>query len=214
MTSVPSRTLIVWISFVVAMTVVGGGLIITDPSPAPRIENGRRLAQPALELSSSGSTHLETREPIAPERWLEIVIHDSGSPFGSVETTARQHQLQGLQGLGYHFLIGNGNGMGDGELHVGYRWNRQLAGAHVIGSSDKARAHNEQGIGICLIGDGETGEFSPAQMDRLVRLVASLQSQLGIPATHVRLHRDIADTRSPGTNFPTVWFREQLSPAG
>ena len=39
-------------------------------------------------------------------------------------------------GLAYHFVIGNGNGMGDGEIGVGQRWIEDL------NSSDPARAHH------------------------------------------------------------------------
>ena len=87
-------------------------------------------------------------------RWTGIVIHHLGQPFGTAESVHRMHLGWGYQGLGYHFLIGNGNGLADGEVHVGYRWNQQLPGAHVVGPD--ATKLNEHTIGICLVGNGHS----------------------------------------------------------
>jgi hypothetical protein len=204
------RSALVWVAFVVTMTVVGGVLLLSDPTPAPRLGFA-----PALDLSISSrasGTIFDTSVPVADGRWLQIVIHDSGSQHGTVESESRAAQAQGLKGLGYHFLIGNGNGMGDGELHVGYRWIDQLAGAHVAGSD--AAWHNTHSVGICLIGNGESRAFTPRQMERLVALVVGLQERLEIPIDRVLLHSNLAATPSPGRHFPVEQFREQLRLAG
>ena len=205
------RAALVWGAFVLTMTAMGGALLLTDPSPAPKLAMGR----PALDLNvaarQAGSV-IDTRVKVEEGRWLEIVIHDSGSQHGSIESLSRQAQERGLQGLGYHFLIGNGNGMGDGELHVGYRWNEQLAGAHVAG--DNAAWHNTHAVGVCLIGNGENRPFTDRQIQRLVALVTGLQEALDIPADRVLLDSDLSGTQSPGKRFPLEKFREQLRLAG
>ena len=48
-------------------------------------------------------------------------------------------------GLAYHFVIGNGDGMPDGEIEPTFRWREQIQGAHA-----GAGEYNEQGIGIAL----------------------------------------------------------------
>ncbi|MBL1219164.1 MAG: N-acetylmuramoyl-L-alanine amidase [Planctomycetes bacterium] len=194
--------MVVWVSFAITMTIVGGFLVITDPAPAPPLSSFA-----AMDVSqASPRTVFDTAVDVQREdRWLDIVIHDSGLAHGSVEAMAREHQARGLHGLGYHFLIGNGNGMGDGELHVGYRWNEQLAGAHALGP--QANQLNQHAIGICLIGNGNRRPFTQAQIDRLLRLVVGLQKELGIPLDHVRLHRDVTSgVNSPGRLFPTDFF--------
>lgn len=147
--------------------------------------------------------------PLDRQRWDGIVIHHLGEPAGDAEYIHRLHTSYGYQGLGYHFVIGNGNGMGDGVIHVGYRWNEQLPGAHVMGPA--GREHNQHSIGICLVGNGDRRAFTDNQLRQLVLLVRALQRELSIPADHVYLHRDLArGTNSPGRMFPAAELREQL----
>lgn len=151
--------------------------------------------------------------PGAPERWDGIVIHHLGLPAGDAERVHRMHVEYGYQGLGYHFLVGNGNGLGDGIIHVGYRWNDQLAGAHVAQVVPDNQRFNARTVGICLVGNGNRRPFSDDQMRSLVVLVRNLQEVLGISGDQVHLHRDLAsELTSPGEYFPAARFREQLLP--
>lgn len=154
-------------------------------------------------------------DPIAPReaaldrgRWTSIVIHHSGSPAGDAESIEREHLSYGFAGLGYHFIIGNGHGLGDGTIFVGPRWNRQQPGAHASGP--QGAWLNEHSIGICLVGNGDRRSFSDRQIRELVALVRRLQQTLGIPATEVHLHSDVASTTSPGRFFPVAEFESQL----
>ena len=201
------RAVTVWAAFIATMTVVGGLLLISDPAPAPRLGTSR----PALDLDTgvrSIGTVFDTAAPLARDQWVQIIIHSSGSQHGSVESLAREAQTRGLKGLGYHFVIGNGNGLGDGDLHIGYRWNEQLAGAHVAGPD--AQWHNLHSVGICLVGNGEAGDFTPRQMQRLVALVRGLQDELGIGIERIILDSDLSGSTSPGRFFPEQRFRDQL----
>ena len=75
----------------------------------------------------------------------ESVVFGAGSGLGFAlaivamagvrEKMKYSHVPDGLKGLGYHFVIGNGRGISDGELYVGYRWLDQLAGAHAAGAN-------------------------------------------------------------------------------
>ena len=106
-------------------------------------------------------------------------------------------------------MIGNGNGLADGEIHVGYRWDDQLPGAHVVG--DAGTQHNAHSIGICLIGNGDRHPFTNRQMTHLVRLVQRLQQELGIPAQDIHLHSDLAEgIQNPGRFFASGQLQEQL----
>lgn len=201
------RAVTVWGAFVATMTVVGGLLLLSDPNPAPRLGTSRPALDANLNARPIG-TVFDTAVPVKRDQWLEIIIHDSGSQHGTVESLAREAQTRGLAGLGYHFVIGNGNGMGDGELHVGYRWNEQLDGAHVAGPD--ARWHNVHSVGICLVGNGEASEFTQRQMQRLVTLVRGLQEELNIDIERVLLNSSLTGQPSPGRKFQEQRFREQL----
>ena len=53
-------------------------------------------------------------------RWKRIVIHHSGTAEGTIKGMNAYHlNVRHMEnGLAYHFVIGNGHGMGDGEIYV------------------------------------------------------------------------------------------------
>lgn len=202
-----SRTQIVWASLILAMTAMAGLLSMMTGS------GSRLTVLPAATAISEDRSDwlgsvLAPAEQAEGPRWDGIVIHHSASIQGSLDSLTRQHELQGLRGLGYHFVIGNGNGAEDGELMVGYRWSSQLPGAHVDGP--RSEEYNATKIGICLIGDGDRRGFTAEQMSTLVQIVRGLQDEFGIPDEAVELHRDVAATSSPGRFFPQINFQRGL----
>ena len=84
--------------------------------PAPR-----RGAHVALPRSIQRAID---QAPVRPGRWQYIVIHHSGVDTGTVKAMDKYHrEVRHMEnGLAYHFVIGNGSGMGDGEIAVGRRW--------------------------------------------------------------------------------------------
>ena len=191
------RTLMVWASLVVSLSLLSGLLLLLNPIPhAPAVGPVLTVLDPTPDDLQS---LLATRTAVQEGRWRGIVIHHSGSNRGSAESLGRLHQSQGYGGLGYHFVIGNGDGAHDGEVQAGYRWARQLDG---IDTRDA--------IAICLIGNGDQTQPSRTQINQLVKLVTQLQRRFQIPAERVYLYRDLVPTTSPGLRFPTVQFRNQL----
>lgn len=203
----PRRSQIVWASLLASMTCVGGLLLLSEGHAGPG------ALPPAAGIARTESASiadvLETPTPLDRERWRGIVIHHSGFVSGSAESLGRDHEHQGLHGLGYHFVIANGRGDTNGEIHVGYRWSQQLPGAHAIGPD--AERYNRQYISICLIGDGDQRGFTELQLQRLVQLVATLQDELGFADDEIVLHREIAPSSSPGRLFPEAAFRARLA---
>ncbi len=196
-----------WLSFLASTAMVVGLLALGDRRAGPGF--------PAAKASLLGGQ--PTRDPIfrttaALDRpkWKAILIHHTGEPAGDAESVRRRHQELGYQQMGYHFLIGNGNGMGDGAIHVGERWVQQVPGWHAVGP--QADFYNRSAIAICLVGNGDRRPFTDRQMTQLVSLVRTLQRELGIPASAVRLHRDVAPgmTRSPGARFPAAELEQHL----
>jgi hypothetical protein len=202
------RTKTVWGAFVGAMAVMTGVLTLADGGP--RAGFAATAIEP-IHGQAGGDPVTPPTAPLDRARWSGIVIHHSALPAGDPDSMHRLHQGYGYQGLGYHFLIGNGHGMDDGAVHVGYRWAQQLPGAHSLGPDSEQ--HNQHSIGICLIGNGDRREFTPAQVAKLIDLVQGLQRELNIPASAVRLHRDLAPGQtSPGRFFPAAALQEQLVP--
>jgi N-acetyl-anhydromuramyl-L-alanine amidase AmpD len=117
------------------------------------------------------------------------VIHHTATSRGSVESIHEAHLQRkdkvgnAWLGIGYHFVIGNGNGMVDGAIESTFRWREQLHGAHAGGSE-----HNQHGIGIALVGNFEEEPPSPAQLAATKRLVAALKSEYRIKSDQVVAH--------------------------
>jgi N-acetylmuramoyl-L-alanine amidase len=205
---VSRRPQIVWAAFIGAMTLVAGLLLLSDGGG---MSGGLPLTMNTGQLTSQTQKDplFDTDAPLDHARWTGIVIHHLGEPAGDAESIHRRHQSMGFDGLGYHFVIGNGNGMGDGTIEAGYRWLQQKPGAHVIGSA--GRLHNHHSIGIVLIGNFDRREPTEAQMRSLTTLVRRLQRELSIPASAVVMHRDlVGGITSPGQFFPEAELREQL----
>jgi len=149
------------------------------------------------------------RAEVKPGRWKYIVIHHSGVDTGTIKGMDRYHRKERhmQNGLAYHFVIGNGNGMGDGEIGVGSRWTGQLDGGHVTSPSQ-----NQVSLGICLVGNFCRHEPTPKQLERLLALVRALMSRCGLPSSAVKTHQQInvLYTRCPGQHFPTKRFLASL----
>ncbi|MFM9958906.1 MAG: peptidoglycan recognition family protein [Phycisphaerales bacterium] len=207
----PRRPHVVWGALVLGMTLVGGSMMLLEP----RSRNGSALELPAAAAIESTAPRagqaslIGAKVPLNQERWLGIVIHHSGSAMGSADSIARQQQAGGIKTLGYHFVVGNGQGAKDGVIAAGPRWLNQTPGAHAKGP--QSEAFNLRTIGVCLVGDGESRDFTDKQVDALVELVGQLQKQFNIPASAVVLHRDVAATVSPGRLFPEATFRARLA---
>jgi hypothetical protein len=211
-----TRTQVVWSALAVSMTAAAGLLWALNGAPGPQ-NAGAPLAAPLAELAPAPAQGWDgllfdrlDREAEADRAWNGIVIHHSGTNQGSAESIARIHEGQGIRGLGYHFVIGNGAGQPDGEIAVGFRWSDQLPGAHIAGPMPQADKNRK--IGICLVGDGDRRPFTEEQLAALASLVTSLQERYAIPAERVTLHRDLASTASPGRFFPETLFRQSLLP--
>lgn len=201
------RPQIVWASLLASMTGVGGLLLALEDRP---LSTGVALAGVERQGSPTGlSAILNTTVPIEANRWRGIIVHHSGSQSGSATSIAEQHLAKGFKGLGYHFVISNGQGAPDGQIHVGYRWMEQAPGVHATGPD--ADRLNRETIGICLIGDGDRRAFTPAQLASLTTLVAMLQDSAHVDSGGVFLSRDVSPTSAPGRLFPESAFRQQLA---
>ena len=142
-------------------------------------------------------------------RWECIVIHHSGSDAGGAARFDQWHKERGWEGLGYHFVIGNGSDTADGQVEVGFRWTGQEHGAHCQTPDEY---YNQHGIGICLVGNFDNYDPSPAQMKSLVRLCRFLCRRFNIPPSRIYGHGQITGkTDCPGKNFDLEKLRHMIA---
>ncbi|MBP7949547.1 MAG: N-acetylmuramoyl-L-alanine amidase [Verrucomicrobiales bacterium] len=178
-------------------------ITVAKSGSAPAID--RRASKPSWKFLTRDVRRQIDSAVISPRRWKVMVLHSSATAGGGAAVLDYYHRhVKGLaRGLAYHFVIGNGQGGGNGEVEVGARWTGQSAGEHLRGE-----AQNEVSIGICLIGNFEKSPPSRQQQEALDELVDYLQAKLGkIPVT---THHRVASgpTHCPGKHFPSALFVE------
>lgn len=144
-----------------------------------------------------------------PGRWRQIVVHHTATERSSPQSIDRFHrEVRKWEGLGYHFLIGNGrsNGrdptFGDGAVHAGIRWLEQRGGAHV--RMKNVKNANSFSIGIALIGNFENEPPTPRQLAALRCLLGFLTKEYGIPRDKIFGHGEVSEkhTLCPGKLLP------------
>lgn len=139
----------------------------------------------------------------ADRPWKYVVVHHSATEEGSyAEIDAEHRKLLGLDGCGYHFVIGNGTGSDDGRIEVSQRWVNQKHGVHCRNA--RSAEIDEYGIGVCLIGDFEKAPPTPRQKAALKSLLAYLGDHYRIEQERMETHAHVAATPTvcPGRHFP------------
>lgn len=161
------------------------------------------IAEPPSRDDRAAALPTDLEPSIAARDWKSIVLHHSATEGGSVAAIDAVHRRQKdthgqpWLGIGYHFVVGNGHGMRDGEVQATFRWRQQLAGAHA-----GVREHNDHGIGICLIGSFDRRQPTARQVAATRLLVKSLAARYSISRDRVLRHRDLIATLCPGRRFP------------
>ena len=178
---------------------VGQVLVIPAATAAPA--TGPAPAPAKYPLPADVKKQVDGIKVVAG-KWRFIVVHHSATPNGTVAGMDAYHRKKRHMenGLAYHFVIGNGRGMPDGQIAIGSRWKRQIKGGHLA-----SPALNEKSIGICLVGNFNKTRPTSKQMQSLNALVSYLVQRCR-PGSHaVKLHKQIntRPTECPGRLFPT-----------
>lgn len=149
-------------------------------------------------------------------RWNYIVIHHSGGRSGDIALLTRVHRQRQakdpVDAIPYHYVIGNGNGLGLGEVASDWRQGYDIWGAHVSGRNPD---RNFRGLGICLIGNYEVDTVPARQYQALVALTRQLMKRYRIPPANVTGHGFVPGeaTKCPGRQFPMQAFLRDIAAA-
>jgi LysM repeat protein len=172
------------------------------------IKTGQKLTIPG----GSSATNLNVKSYLGPviaatdkiridsTRWRYIVCHHSAIEAGNAKVYGSAHKRRGMEnGLAYHFVIGNGEDSGDGEIEIGPRWQKQQRGGHV-----RSTRVNDSGIGICIVGNLENHRPTTRQAQALSQLLEFLKDGHSRTGSQVTVHKwiDKNHTLCPGKYFP------------
>ena len=194
------RRVIVLSTLITVLTLTSALLLALAPAPLTPDASSSLFA---IEAPQTMDAVFQTDTPARTARWKYIYIHQSHTTAGNALTLAKPGEA-----VGDHFVIGNGDGCGDGEIQVGQRWNQQHSAAPPTG----ARQIDPDCISICLVGDFDRSVPTPTQVRRLSQLVNTLQGRLHIGGRGVLMIDQNGSAAGIGKYFPTTAFREQLLP--
>ncbi len=145
-------------------------------------------------------TNIQFNTLIPRKATRRIVLHHSASRADTTWQDIHQwHLNNGWAGIGYHYVI-----HADGGVYRGRP--EGMTGAHAY--QDSTHEANSDGIGICLIGNFETGAPTEAQLAGTVDLIRDIWTRYpGIPVIG---HCDVMPTACPGKNFPWAELKKRL----
>jgi hypothetical protein len=175
-----SRRAIVACALVGALGFTTVLLAILSPRPLAPDISGRLFATGQESRSLDFEPVFQTRVPPRQDFWTGILVRSSGTPAGDAASLAEQVRSHGTAGVPDHFVIGNGQGMGDGEIQFTSRWAEQVPAGF---------ASNQRLIVICVVGEGAAERPTGAQSARLRALTEALCSRLEIPRERIVVRR-------------------------
>jgi len=182
-------------------------------TPTPKPTPIPPAPKPTVALPSTSPVPNGWAPSRSERAWSAIIIHHSATDEGNATIIDKWHrENNGWNGVGYDFVIGNGTNSGNGEVEPTYRWRGQLTGAHTGGTPGNWA--NEEGIGICLVGDFDRTTPTSKQMESLAKLVRFLQQRYRIPKNRVYGHGTTPGghvTDCPGRRFPMNWLKANIS---
>jgi hypothetical protein len=193
---------------VIVFTSLVGVLMFTSAllmalAPAPLTPDATNSLFAVDSPASSMDAIFQTQSPSRNTAWKYIYVHHSRSATSSALRTSEPNGQ-----LNDHFVIGNGEGLSDGEVQMGHRWEEQRSAAPPV----RGTTIDPQCISICVVGDLDQNRPTPTQIRRLAQLVNALQAQYRIPLNNVALADQGHSIAGLGRYFPVTAFREQLIP--
>jgi hypothetical protein len=194
------RKVVVFAALLAVMTVTCALLLALAPAP---LAPGAASSLFAVGTPDSLDAVFSTATPMQAGRWKYVFVHHSGTDSGNASTIG-----ESADGLPDHFVIGNGDGCGDGEVQIAQRWHHQRSAGQV----DRRYTTDKACVSICLVGDFNRSAPTPTQRLRLAQLVAALQKQLSIPGSSVHLVQGTNTPADAGRFFPVDAFRQQVTP--
>ncbi|MBP8606191.1 MAG: hypothetical protein KBI46_10190 [Phycisphaerae bacterium] len=108
-------------------------------------------------------------------QWQEVEIFYSRTSGGNADELGLMMGLTTGSSPEFHFVVGNGNGAGDGHIQASDLWKLQRL------------CHGRPGVvRICVIGDGSSNSVTDFQIKRTITLVESLVHTFNISPQRVR----------------------------
>jgi hypothetical protein len=119
------------------------------------------------------------------EGWTPVYFDDTRSTADRLDGIRRSHiERLGAADIGYHYIIDRSGRVWQGR-NVGYQ------GAHV-------REHNENNVGVMVLGNFDQQQPTNAQLTTLRSTLAALCKQYRLTTKKIYTHQELNRTECPG----------------
>lgn len=140
----------------------------------------------------------------------KIILHCSDSDWGDAAEIDKWHKARGWEGIGYHYVIVGG------KIQSG-RYDRQTdgwiqKGRPIDSQGAHCKGHNEDSIGVCLIGKRH---FTPEQLlTALPVVLGSLLKEYNLTVEDIYGHYELTDSGKTCPNIEMGRYRRVLKGLG
>ena len=121
----------------------------------------------------------------------KIIVHCSASEWGDVDAITGWHRERGWRTIGYHYVVHNPYPKWQfyAEFRPRFEYDGLLAiGRDISQPGAHAKGHNDDSIGICMVGDRV---FTSAQFRSLQKLLKTLMRQYGVTTENILGHYEL-----------------------
>lgn len=167
----------IWVALIFSMAGIAGVLYTLDPT--------------AKTGSPQGLMQTTARQALAdtkaqPGKWNRIVLIDTNSSFTDANSlNKRAVELGEPDGVGFHFVIGNGKGLDDGRAYACKFWGEQRAASSVYGKD----LSDGKTIVVAIAGNTDRDRVTAAQSERIRTHIVELMRKYGIRPESVDVSR-------------------------
>jgi len=154
--------------------------------------------------------------PSSPQRWTHLIIHHTATgPRETVASIRANHvEKRGFSDIGYHYVIER-DLLGCGHLKRARPDTRDGGHAGKRSETFDGRDWNAFALGLAVVGYFHPGSkasehITPRLYKAVLNAAAHICRKYGIPAEHVKFHREVKATACPGEWFPMGKLREEL----
>jgi uncharacterized lipoprotein YddW (UPF0748 family) len=169
-----------------------------NESSFKEIENTLQPVTPTVAIVPRAGWNAVEPKPFKQQTPVRITIHHEGTYFDSTKDAAKHLKNIQTWGMGpdrkwvdipYHFLISP-----NGTI---------FEGRNVFTTGETATEYDPTGhLLICLMGNFETQEVPPVQLEALTKLIAWTSKRYNLPVETISSHKDnSAQTDCPGKNL-------------
>lgn len=117
----------------------------------------------------------DSRVTQTPGRWERVEVFYSGTKAGNIEQLASLSGLASSDDINFHFIICNGLGGNDGQIHATEKWQNQWS---VI--PDHSWYGSSRTIRVCVVADAKSVRPTDSQIKRTEALVDALSHKFSV----------------------------------